>query len=294
MMDILLNMVASGGVAAGCVGALNPLDTVRIRWQCRASDIVMEGAWGAAAGNGITSFSRAIIARQGLWTGLWSPGLVPNCSAILLSTGFRLGIYPTLRDAISGKEKSAFTMWISGLIPGLFSYGGITPLYLVKTHLQLSAGQPGGPIYRSTVHGLSSVYAEGGIRHLYRGVLSLMLRGGMLSSGQTLGYDLCKTEAKKRGVEDGFPLHLCASVASAATATVSGMPADVVFTNYSSAPPKKYRSVFHCAASLLKEEGPLVFYRGSSAFFMRSAPIFTLYFPIYEQVRKQLGLGFMS
>ena len=205
---------------------------------------------------------------------------------------------------------------VAGLIPGLFSYGGITPLYLVKTHQQISAGQSGPPLYSSTLHGklqtvknkkklrltrsaagLTTICRQGGIRYLYRGVISLMLRGGMLSSGQTLGYDLCKSEAKKRQLlEDGPILHLCASLSSAATATIFGMPCDCVFTQYSSASShgKEYRNVFHCAACLLREQGGLAFYRGSTAFFFRSAPIFTLYFPIYEQTRKYLGLGFLS
>ena len=228
-------------------------------------------------------------------------------SAICLSTGFRLGIYPTLRDSITSalgqKEKNAYIMWLSGLVPGLFSYWFITPLYLVKTQMQISAGasESGAQlIYKHTLDGLITVGRQrSGVKQLYRGAVSLMGRGGLLSSGQTLGYDLGKTKLGPSGLnilDDGPALHLVASVASAAGATVFGMPCDVLFTNYSSAAQRgvQYKGLFDCARSLLRDQGPLGFYRGSVAFFMRSSPIFILYFPIYEQVRKFLGMGYMS
>lgn len=95
--DLLLNMAASGSVGAACVGALNPLDTVRIRWQTKGSDIMAGGTAAATVAEveampaGISSFAKRIIARQGLVQGLWYPGLGANCAAICLSTGFRLG-----------------------------------------------------------------------------------------------------------------------------------------------------------------------------------------------------------
>lgn len=95
--ELFLNMAASGSVGALCVGALNPLDTMRIRWQTKGSDIMAGGRAAAKAAEleslptGISAFAKRIIARQGMWQGLWYPGLFANCSAICLSTGFRLG-----------------------------------------------------------------------------------------------------------------------------------------------------------------------------------------------------------
>ena len=57
---------------------------------------------------------------------------------------------------------------------------------------------------------------------------------------------------------------------------------------------KSYSGVVNCASTLLREEGPLAFYRGSSVFFLRTIPIFTLYFPIYERVRLLLGMGYLN
>lgn len=66
--DLLLNMAASGSVGAACVGALNPLDTVRIRWQTKGTDIMAGGSAveAEAMPAGISAFTKRIIARQGL------------------------------------------------------------------------------------------------------------------------------------------------------------------------------------------------------------------------------------
>ena len=122
-----------------------------------------------------------------------------------------------------------------------------------------------------------------------------MGRGGMLSSGQTLGYDQCKTWVKRNELMDEGPaLHLLASISSAVGATVFGMPCDYLFTRYTTAAPGAYRSLWHCCTTLVREEGPLSFYKGSTVFFSRCAPIFLMYFPMFEQVRRILGMDYMS
>ena len=80
-------------------------------------------------------------------------------------------------------------------------------------------------------------------------------------------------------------------------ATVFGMPCDYLFTQYTSAAQRgvRFDGLWHCARTLWREGGgPRAFYRGSSAFFVRVVPIFTLYFPIYEQVRKLMGMGYLD
>ena len=295
-------MLLSGCVGATTVGIMNPVDTLRIRWQVRDSI----GNLGNERFRGrMYSFGAHILKREGLWKGLWQPGCLANCSAICFSTGFRLGAYPTIRDTIGKslghKDKHPAVMWLSGLLPGLIGYWFITPLYAVKTQLQVSAAKKAvgeAVVYNSTVHGLSRLGKDGGIRSLYRGALSLMARGGLISSGQTLGYDLTKTKLKEAPfcVRDGPVLHVASSIAAGIGATAFGMPADVVFTFWTTAKQRgtSYRGIFHCLQDLVKTGGFRVFYRGSFLSFCRVVPIFTLYFPLYEQVRRLAGLGYMD
>ena len=74
-------------------------------------------------------------------------------------------------------------------------------------------------------------------------------------------------------------------------ATIFGMPADRLFTYVISS---RSRGVVKSVREMVREQGIGTFYRGSSAFFLRVVPIFVLYFPLYEQARKLLGLGFMD
>ena len=292
--DLLTEMCLSGFVGASCVGAMNPFDTLRIRWQIRQAGASMR----------MYQFGAQIFKQEGLWRGLWQPGCLANMIAINFSTGFRLGAYPHIRDTISRslghKEKHPTVMWLAGLLPGLIGYWTITPLYTVKTQLQVSAAKraAGEPvIYRNTWHGLQTIVKEGGVTGLYRGALSLMARGGLIGSGQTLGYDLSKTKLKEGlGVKDGPVLHLTSSMAAGLGATVFGMPCDVLFTFWTTAKQRgaKYRSIGQCIGAMVKENGLGVFYRGSFAMFCRVVPIFTLYFPIYEQVRRLAGFGYMD
>ena len=132
---------------------------------------------------------------------------------------------------MGAEKKNALAMWLSGLVPGLVSYWFITPLYLVKTHMQISAGDSASGarlIYKHTVDGLITISkGPGGVQQLYRGAVSLMARGGLISSGQTLGYDMAKTQLGPGGaalLEYGPLLITIAGCCSAAGATVFGMP----------------------------------------------------------------------
>lgn len=46
--------------------------------------------------------------------------------------------------------------------------------------------------------------------------------------------------------------------------------------------------------ALLKEHGMSVFLRGWTPFFLRSSPVIITGMPLYEQVRRLLGLDYMS
>ena len=56
----------------------------------------------------------------------------------------------------------------------------------------------------------------------------------------------------------------------------------------------QYRGVAHCAADLWHKHGPRVFFRGWTAFFLRSSPVIVCGMPLYEQARRVLGLDYMN
>lgn len=192
-------------------------------------------------------------------------------------------------------------MFVAGLFPGFCGYWLITPLYGIKVQLQVStaqvAEQGAKPLYRGTWDGLSTTFKSSGLKGLWRGASAIMVRGGLLSAGQTTGYDWCKTLCKRnKWLDDGFFLHTIASVTAGVGATLGAGPADVVFTRYTTAKQigKPYKSVLDCLTTAIKEEGPTVLYRGAPVFFVRATSIFIVYFPAYEQIRKLMGIGYLD
>ena len=217
-----------------------------------------------------------------------------------------MGCYPAVRDWLIGVrgrangEKDTLTMFLAGLLSGGIGYGMSTPAWGVKTRLQASAGRD-PPLYRTGAHGVVHIARTEGLRALYRGASALILRGALMNAGNTLGYDGAKTFARARQWEESPVLHVGASIVAAFLSCTLSCPADLVMTRYQAAPvaggdaaARASRGVVAFASEMLREEGPAAFYRGWTALFVRVAPLYILYLPIYEQVRVRVfGLDYM-
>jgi solute carrier family 25 oxoglutarate transporter 11 len=93
---------------------------------------------------------------------------------------------------------------------------------------------------------LHTIVKEEGVAALWRGSGILVVRGGLLSAGQWLGYDGVKTECKERGLlTDGTLLHVLASLAGGFMSATLACPPDVIMTQWTTAlqQGKQYASV---------------------------------------------------
>ena len=157
------------------------------------------------------------------------------------------------------------------------------------------SGQPA--LYgNSTVKCLAQVMQKEGLTGLYRGAGVLILRGALMNSGSTLGYDGCKTLVAGSSLSDGPALHVFSSVVAAFMSCTFSAPADVVMTTYQTASQVglKFNSLAECVKWMYREKGISVFYRGWTPLFTRVAPLYMLYLPVYEQVRNWMGIGYFS
>ena len=50
------------------------------------------------------SFTKSLLRDEGLWQGLWRPGLPTNMCAVAVSQGLRMGLYPSVRVARGRSE----------------------------------------------------------------------------------------------------------------------------------------------------------------------------------------------
>ena len=135
-----INLLSSGFTGGLAVSVFNPLDCLKVRWMVAPA--------GSATSMG--GFAAGIVRSEGLWRGLWAPGLSANFCSIFISSMGRVGMYPTVRDSIValrggggvGAGKSSLDMLLGGLIAGGLGYFISTPVMMMKTKLQADAGGP--------------------------------------------------------------------------------------------------------------------------------------------------------
>ena len=292
--DVAAGLGAAGFAGGLSVAIMNPLDTLKVRYQVATDPGAMR------------SFAGQIIRQEGLWRGLWLPGVNANFWGIGVSSVGRVGCYPYVRDgllnAVGATEKNAGVMFVAGLLAGAVGYLVSSPVYQVKTLAQAEAGlvENGvftsgasvgkAPRYASLLQGLGTLKRDG---HLWRGAGALVVRGALLSAGMQVGYDGFKTWAKRRNLlEDGPVLHGLAACAGGVGAGICATPADVVMTRYQAS--STYRSAVGAAADILRKDGVLAFYRGFTPFVVRLGPVFLISLPLTEQIRRLAGLGYLT
>ena len=142
---------------------------------------------------------------------------------------------------------------------------------------------------------LAAVSRESGLAGQYRGVGALFMRGGLISAGQLWGYGTGKRTATAYGLREGPATHVACSFFAAACACLLSAPADIVLNRFQAAPKLgvRYESLSACAAELMRNDGPLAFFRGVGTQYVKVAPIFLITLPLYEQFRRLAGLGYL-
>ena len=120
-----------------------------------------------------------------------------------------------------------------------------------------------------------------------------MVRGGLLTAGQLMGYDATKKVCRKHlAASDGPLLHVCAASVAALCAATFAAPADVLQTKVMAG--GGAGGVLGCAAAIRNAEGLAGFFRGWTMSFARLLPTFAVGSTIYEQCRLLLGLRYLE
>lgn len=290
----------SAGITACITSSVyNPLDCLRVRWQTLPTS-------NSLSSSGIIKFTAHILRQEGLVNGLWRPGIIANAVGMGSSAALRFGFYENVRDAMQRNigrneinEKRGIYMFLAGLSCGAFAYFVTSPFHLMKTRIQAernnfmnrnssSTSKEGSQLTRILL-----LVKEQGIRGLWNGSSPVAARGALFTAGQMLGYDGCKTVFKTSGViNDGVKLHILSSIVAAFGATLLSTPADYVMARYVSS--NSFDSISKCIAEIYREHGIIGFWRGSGICFVRVCPVMLSYTTIYEQLRHNFGLGFLT
>ena len=116
----------------------------------------------------------------------------------------------------------------------------------------------------------------------------------ILNATKMACYDTCK-KAMKPFVPDGIPLQFMSAFSAGFFMTCTVSPFDIIRTRLMNQPAdaKLYNGFFDCALSILKNEGPLGYWKGFIPIWSRFAPTTCLQLIIFEQLRGVVGLKAM-
>ncbi|EKM61600.1 uncharacterized protein PHACADRAFT_204767 [Phanerochaete carnosa HHB-10118-sp] len=220
-------------------------------------------------------------------------GLGPAYVYQILLNGSRLGFYEPFRRTLNQmvglkpSDQMPLTSVIAGAGSGAIGAVLGNPLFLIKARMQ--AYSPALPVghqhfYKHSWDALSTIYRAEGLRGLVRGVDAAVLRTAMGSSVQLPTYNWTKNQLTQRGIlpADSIWTFLASSSVSGMCVLAVMQPADTALTRMYNQPTKVmpdgrhvgllYKNPIDCLWKTLKIEGPLGWYKGSTAHFLRIAP----------------------
>lgn len=268
----------AGGVSNAFTSALlNPMDVTKTRLQVSKIQA------------GMTSTMYNIFMKEGLIKGLYMPGLTASVVREMLSSGPRAGFYVPLRDKIDSifvsQRGGFFTKAIAAIITGTMGSIVANPVDVVKIRLMSDPLR-----YTSFLNALICVWQGEGMTGLTKGIVPSTLRGASIAVGELATYDYAKVVIKSHTyLEEGPVLHVLSSLITGLVATSVAAPFDVIKTlSMNSSLQKSTYSIF---TSILKEKGFLFLFRGWLPSYLRLGPHALICFPLFEQLRKLLGLS---
>uniref|UniRef100_A0A7S0J389 Mitochondrial carrier protein n=1 Tax=Calcidiscus leptoporus TaxID=127549 RepID=A0A7S0J389_9EUKA len=281
----LLREVGAAGIACVCVDTLfNSFEVLKVRSQLQLTSTP------------IPQLARELVEVGGVGA-LALPGLGATWLRGLTYTGFRIGAYPEAKrrlQRVSGLQDSFWLCASAGLLTGSIGAALFTPVDVIRVRLQ---GDPKAfshqPALLRTIRAFPMVVARGGWHALYSGWSACVLRAALLSSSQLASYDCAKSSAKRLEIAaEGPAMHTMCSFTSGLIAQTIVQPVDTVRTvmlaGYTGG-----GGLIACAASILREAGPLGLYRGYLPAILRQGPVIAMQMPLIEELRRLFGLGYM-
>ncbi|TNN37006.1 Mitoferrin-2 [Liparis tanakae] len=181
------------------------------------------------------------------------------------------------------------THMLAGSVAGIMEHCVMYPIDCVKTRMQSLHPEPGAR-YRNVMDALRQIVRTEGVWRPIRGVNVLAVGAGPAHALYFACYEKIKFSLGN-AIHPGANSHFSNGVAGCmATVLHDGImnPAEVVKQRMQmfNSP---YRGVVHCAASLLRRDGPAAFYRSYGTQLTMNVPFQALHFMTYESLQELLN-----
>ncbi|ODV92716.1 hypothetical protein CANCADRAFT_91219 [Tortispora caseinolytica NRRL Y-17796] len=222
-----------------------------------------------------------------------------GCSTLVIGCGFKAAVrflgFDTIKKALADEngKLSGGRGVLAGLGAGVLeSVFAVTPFETIKTALIDDAQSP-NPRYKGFLHGSRQLIKDKGFAGVYRGLLPVTLRQAGNSAVRMGSYNQIKVMLQQRSADPQAPLSSGTTFLAGAIAGIitvyTTMPLDTVKTRMQSLDAKnEYRNTLHCASRILKEEGILTFWKGTTPRLGRLVLSGGIIFTIYEKVVQML------
>jgi len=256
-----------GGISAVLVG--HPFDLTKVRMQTAE-----KGTY-----TGAIDVVKKTLARdgvKGMYRGM-GPPLVGVTPIFALSFwAYDLGkkiVYSLTPDRASQKltiGELAFAGFFSAVPTTLVA----APAERIKVVLQVQ-GQGGKAQYSGPAAVVRGLYAEGGLRSIFRGTGATLARDGPGSAAYFVAYELSKKALTPAGA-DPSQLNLGAVIMAGGLAGVAmwsfAIPPDVIKSRLQSAPQGTYSGFADCARKTIAQDGVKALFRGFGPAMARAFP----------------------
>jgi len=187
-------------------------------------------------------------------------------------TSIRLGLYEPAKGWVGAdaKDAGAFRKFAAGAIAGGIGSTVGNPFDVLKTRMMAYEGtEPRGFGYF-----FSDVMKNQGVGGFYKGIEANVMRAMVLNATKMGVYDICKGHLKNSGFKDGMQLQFMSAFTAGFFMTCTVSPFDIMRTRLMNQPADKkiYNGFADCFAKILKNEGPLAFWKGFIPIWGRFAP----------------------
>ncbi|XP_031732966.1 mitoferrin-2-like [Anarrhichthys ocellatus] len=181
------------------------------------------------------------------------------------------------------------THMLAGSVAGIMEHCLMYPIDCVKTRMQSLHPEPGAR-YRNVMDALQQIVRTEGVWRPIRGVNVLAVGAGPAHALYFASYEKIKFSLSDT-IHPGANSHFANGVAGCMATVLHDVimnPAEVVKQRMQmfNSP---YRGVLHCAASLLRHDGPAAFYRSFTTQLTMNVPFQALHFMTYEYLQELLN-----
>lgn len=294
--SVAKEMVAAGPGCAVANGMFNALETTKVKLQLHNP---MRPVYANPTTAGVMT---QIIREEGLVRGLLTPGLSASLARSMLYGAYRVGLYSSMRDFLSGSGDEGPKLYhriASGMFTGGLGAALTCPLDVVRTRMQADAGKVGecgcyyttglrkgeAVRYRNLRVTLRTIIQQDGLSQgLYRGASVTVARASLLNGAQLSSYDTLKHNLFPEW-QEGPALHTVCAFLSGIIAQTVIMPIDTIKSSMMVG--NSPRNVW----TILRERGPLWLYRGYLPACAGQGMIMVLQMPLIEEFRRLLGVN---